>query len=68
MEPVILSCGHVELAGGGCATVGCENEQKTSRMMEWLSMLAIAVLLLWVRWETGRGAIDIIMDNLPSLF
>ncbi len=26
----LLDCGHVELAGGGCATIGCRNEQKAS--------------------------------------
>lgn len=34
MEAVMLDCGHVQLAGGGCATIGCRNEQSpTSRYL-----------------------------------
>lgn len=30
-------------------------------------MLAVALLLLWVRWVTGSGAIEILLDALPDL-
>jgi hypothetical protein len=34
---------------------------------ELMSMVACAALLAWVRFATGQGAINIILDSLPSL-
>lgn len=62
----ILSCGHVELKRGHCATTDCPNFIGTEKVM-WASMLAIGAMLLYVRMVTGRGAIGIIMDALPAL-
>lgn len=66
-DPVlILDCGHVEFKRRKCATTDCPNFIGTEKMM-WASMLAIALILLYVRVFTGRGAISIIMDALPAL-
>jgi hypothetical protein len=67
-EPVlILDCGHVEWKKGKCATTDCPNFLGDDPRPMLASMLAIALMLLWVRFVTGRGAIEIIMDALPDL-
>lgn len=63
---IILDCGHVEFKRRKCATTDCPNFIGGDQSL-WASMLAIVMILLWVRMVTGRGAISIIMDALPAL-
>jgi hypothetical protein len=72
--PVILDCGHIEIKNGYCATIDCPNfidaphtDSPRNIKAEAISIIASGALLIWVRVVTGRGALDILSDYLPSL-